>query len=154
MRRNKDFPDIDTAQRLLEEECEKLPEEVFQSLNGGVNLQPGWRRSPDGLYTLGLYHNDAMGRWIELFYGSMRAVQPDCDEDALRAMLSETLRHELTHHLENMAGDRSLEEWDAEHRAELLSGFYDEGCDTAQFAGGRYTPPPMLRRRRDDDEDR
>ena len=155
MRRNNGFPDIETAERLLEEECEKLPEEVFRDLNGGVNLQPGFRRAPDGLYTLGLYHNDAMGRWIELFYGSMRAVQPDCDEDALRTLLGDTLKHELTHHLENMAGDRSLEEWDAEHRAELLSGFYDEGCDTAQFAGGRYTPPAaaLRRRRRRDDAD-
>ncbi len=154
MRRNKGFPDIETARRILDEECEKLPGEVFRELNGGVNLQPDVRRSPDGLYTMGLYHNDVMGRWIEIFYGSMRAVQPDCDEDALRAMLSETLRHELTHHLENMAGDRSLERWDEQHRAELLAGFYEEDCDTPQFAGGRYTPPPMLRRRRDDDEDR
>ena len=152
MRRNKDFPDFDTAARILDEECEKLPEEIFRKLNGGVNLQRDWRRDADGLYTMGLYHNDAMGRWIEIFYGSMRAVQPDCDEDALRAMLSETLRHELTHHLENMAGDRSLEKWDEQHRAELLSGFYDDGCDTPQFAGGRYTPPAALRRRRRDED--
>ena len=75
MRRNKDFPDIETARRILDEECEKLPGEVFRELNGGVNLQPDVRRSPDGLYTMGLYHNDVMGRWIEIFYGSMRAVQ-------------------------------------------------------------------------------
>lgn len=156
MRQNNGFPDIETAARLLDEECEKLPEAVFQNLNGGVNLQPEVRRDADGLYTLGLYHNDAMGRWIELFYGSMRAVQPDCDEEALRELLSSTLRHELTHHLENMAGDRSLEEWDAAHRAQLLSGFYDEDCATAQFAGGRYTPPEAARRRRrrPDDGDR
>ena len=152
MRRNKDFPDIETAARLLDEECEKLPQEIFQGLNGGVNLQPDWRRDADGLYTMGLYHNDAMGRWIEIFYGSMRAVQPDCDEDALRTMLADTLKHELTHHLENMAGDRSLETWDAAPRAELLSGFSDDDCDTPQFAGGRYTPPGALRRRRRDDD--
>ena len=155
MRRNDGFPDIETAERLLEEACEALPEAVFQGLNGGVNLQPGWKRSPDGLYTLGLYHNDAMGRWIELFYGSMRAVQPDCDEAALGELLSSTLRHELTHHLESMAGDRSLELWDETHRAELLSGFYDEDCGTAQFAGGRYTSPAsaLHRRRRQPDAD-
>ena len=154
MRRNKDFPDIETAERILDEECEKLPQAVFEHLNGGVNLQPGVRRDADGLYTLGLYHNDAMGRWIELFYGSMRAVHPDCDEDALRELLSETLRHELTHHLENMAGDRSLDLWDEAHRAELLSGFYDDDCATAQFAGGRYTPPDgVLRRRRSGQHD-
>ena len=148
MLQNNGFPDIETAERILNEECEKLPEAVFQGLNGGVSLQKDWRRGPDGLYILGLYHNDIMGRWIELFYGSMRAVQPDCDEDALRELLAGTLKHELTHHLENMAGDRSLEEWDEAHRAELLSGFYGEGCDTAQFAGGRYKPPAQLRRRR------
>ena len=110
-----------------------------------MNLQLGVRRDADGLYTLGLYHNDAMGRWIELFYGSMRAVHPDCDEDALRELLSETLRHELTHHLENMAGDRSLELWDEAHRAELLSGFYDDDCATAQFAGWNLIGNPFGR---------
>lgn len=150
MRRNKDFPDIETAERLLNEEAEKLPPEIFRELNGGINLLPEARRDADGLYTLGLYHHNAMGRYIELFYGSFRATHPDADEESLRQALRETLHHELTHHLENLAGDRSLEKWDEQHRAQLLHGLYDEDVATAQFAGGHYTKPgcPALHRRR------
>jgi len=150
MRRNKDFPDIETAERLLNEEAEKLPAEIYRELNGGVNLLPELRRDADGLLLLGLYHHNVMGRYIELFYGSFRAAHPDADEKRLRQLLGETLRHELTHHLENLAGDRSLEKWDAEHRAALLRGLYDEDVGTARFAGGMYKRPegPALRRRR------
>jgi len=150
MWRNKDFPDIETAERLLNEEAEKLPPEVYRDLNGGVNLLPEARRDSDGLYTLGLYHCDAMGRYIELFYGSFQKTNPDADEEALRKLLGSTLRHELTHHLESLAGDRSLERWDEQHRAQLLSGLYDEDVNTPLFAGGQYTRPaaPALRRRR------
>lgn len=150
MRQNKDFPDIETAERLLNEEAEKLPEEIFQGLNGGINLLPEARQDRDGLYTLGLYHHDAMGRYIELFYGSFQKTNPEADEAQLRWLLGDTLRHELTHHLESLAGDRSLEKWDEQHRAQLLSGLYDEDVHTTRFAGGRYTRPsaPALHRRR------
>ena len=150
MRRNKNFPDIETAARLLDEEAEKLPAEIYRELNGGVNLLPEARRDASGLYTLGLYHYDAMGRYIELFYGSFKKTNPEADEDSLRQLLGETLRHELTHHLESLAGDRSLERWDEEHRAQLLRGLYDEDVNTPLFAGGQYKKPdaPALRRRR------
>lgn len=150
MRQNNGFPDIETAEALLSSACEKLPEEVFRDLNGGVNLLPDVRRDADGLYTLGLYHNDTMGRYIEIFYGSLRAVHPTADEATLGELLGETLRHELTHHLESLAGDRSLEKWDAQHRAALLRGFYDDDVSTASFAGGQYrrTVSPNLHRRR------
>ena len=150
MRRNDGFPDIASAERLLDEEAEQLPEAIFRELNGGVNLLPEARRDASGLYILGLYHHNTMGRYIELFYGSFRALYPEADEERLRSLLGETLRHELTHHLENLAGDRSLEKWDERHRAELLRGLYDEDVGTTQFAGGMYRKPevPALRRRR------
>lgn len=149
MPRNKDFPDIETAAELLSQACERLPEEIFRELNGGVNLLPEQRRSADGLVTLGLYHHNAMGRYIELFYGSFRAVYPDADANLLAQKLDETLRHELTHHLESLAGDRSLERWDEQHRAMLLRGTYDDDTATTAFLGGGYTrPEAALRRRR------
>jgi hypothetical protein len=55
------------AGRMLDEACEALPEEIFRKLNGGVNLLPDTRRDADGDYVLGLYHNDEMGRYVEIF---------------------------------------------------------------------------------------
>ncbi len=102
---------------LLDAAMEELPEGIFDGLNGGVNLLQEARRSDDGRYLLGLYHNDSMGRYIEIFYGSFPIVFPDAADEVLAEELKKTLRHELTHHVESRAGDRTLERWDEEQAA-------------------------------------
>ena len=91
----------------------ELPAEVFMELNGGVSLVPETKHSnadPGGaLYTLGEYHHDQMGRYIVLYYGSIRAVHGRDTREELRANLKKLLTHELTHHLESLAGERDLE---------------------------------------------
>ena len=98
---------------MLDEIAEELPEEVFMDLNGGVSLVPQAKRSeadPEGgLYTLGEYHHDQMGRYIVLYYGSIRAVHGGDTRDELRLNLKRLLTHELTHHIEMLAGERDLE---------------------------------------------
>lgn len=100
------------AGAMLDEVCEALPQEIFRGLNGGVNLSPETRRSGNGSYTLGLYHNDLLGRYVEIFYGSIAALYGDIPPEKFRDRLTRTLYHELTHHIENLAGDRTLERWD------------------------------------------
>ncbi len=102
---------------MLDEAVEQLPEEIFKDLNGSVNLLPDARKSDDGRYVMGLYHHDKMGRYIEIFYGSFIALYGDIPAARFREHLSATLRHELTHHIEGLAGDRTLERWDAEQKA-------------------------------------
>jgi len=87
-----------------------------------VNLIDDERRDEDGNYIMGLYHHDGMGRYIEIFYGSFAALYPDMPAHKLERELKKTLYHELTHHIENKAGDRSLELWDERHKAELAMG--------------------------------
>ena len=104
---------IDEMSLLLDEIAEELPPEVFRELNGGVSLVEETKRSvndPDGgLYTLGAYHRDQMGRYIILYYGSICAVHGYKTREELRNSLKELLTHELTHHLESLAGARDLE---------------------------------------------
>ncbi len=105
---------IENMQAILEELIEELPEELFRELNGGVILLPGIkknRRVPnDDLFVLGEYHRGGnMGRYIALYYGSFRRVFGHLDEKALRERLLHTLKHEFTHHLESLAGERDLE---------------------------------------------
>ena len=102
---------------MLDEAVEQLPEEIFKELNGGVNLLPETRTSDDGRYVMGLYHHDAMGRYVEIFYGSFAALYGDIPPERFREHLTATLRHELTHHIEGLAGDRTLERWDEEQTA-------------------------------------
>ena len=105
---------FEEAGRMLDEAVEALPEEIFKELNGGVNLKPEERRTDDGRFLMGLYHHDAMGRWVEIFYGSFAALYGDIPPERFREHLIETLHHELTHHIEGLAGDRTLERWDEE----------------------------------------
>ena len=104
---------IDEMSVLLDEVAEELPEEVFHRLNGGVSLLNEIKKSradPDGgLYTLGEYHHNQMGRYIVLYYGSIRIVHGHEPRERLKENLKKLLSHELTHHLESLAGERDLE---------------------------------------------
>jgi len=50
-----------------------------------------------------------MGRYINIYYGSLIKVYGNCLHKKMRKHLRDILVHELTHHLESLAGDRSLE---------------------------------------------
>lgn len=105
---------FEQAGEILDEAVDELPDGIYDDLNGGVNLLPETRRSADGRYTMGLYHHDEMGRYVEIFYGSFVAVYGHASDETFARELKKTLHHELTHHVENKAGDRTLERWDEE----------------------------------------
>ena len=104
---------IEEINEMLDEIALELPEEVFRELNGGVSLLRETKRSvadPDGgLYTLGEYRRDQMGRYILLYYGSICIVHGGDTREDMRLNLKRVLTHELTHHLESLAGERDLE---------------------------------------------
>ena len=104
---------INEINEMLDDIVEEMPNELFRELNGGVSLLPETKLSaaaPDGgLYTLGEYRCDQMGRYIVLYYGSICAVHYSDTREELRADLKKLLAHELTHHMESLAGERGLE---------------------------------------------
>ena len=109
---------LDEAREMLDELTAELPEAIFTRLNGGVLLLPEVKLSPearsDDLYILGEYEiSYAMGRAVFIYFGSIERVHGNLPPDKLREVLREVLHHELTHHLESMAGERGLEEDDA-----------------------------------------
>lgn len=106
---------------VLDDLVDALPEEIFSNLNGGISFVEESRKSEDGRYTLGTYFRNGMGRYIELYYGSFVELYGDMDDELFRRRLQKTLHHELTHHIESQAGDRSLERWD--ERQSELCGF-------------------------------
>ena len=107
---------IDEINDMLDEIASMLPEEVFRELNGGVSLLPEtkWNNKGmrDGLYTLGEYRWDQLGRYIVLYYGSIIAVHGGETREELIESLRRLLAHELTHHIESLAGERELEKED------------------------------------------
>lgn len=111
---------IDQVGEILDEMAEKIPEVLFEELNGGVNLLEEAvpdREFPEGeLYILGEFCEDLLGRYINLYYGSFAAiaVQEDWTEEIWREELWTTLTHELTHHMESRSGLHALDDRDAE----------------------------------------
>lgn len=120
---------FEEAGTVLDEAADALPSELYDRLNGGVNLLPATRTDSNGLMIMGMYIVDQMGRRVELYYGSFSQTYRHATPEKCRRELVKVLKHELTHHLENMALDRSLEKWDEQHVASLLSGLADEPLD-------------------------
>lgn len=113
---------LDEARDMLDDLVAELPEEIFARLNGGVLLLPEVKLSAEAvagdLYTLGEYeHGYHMGRTVRIYYGSILRAYGDMQPDRFRETLREVLHHELTHHLESMAGEHDLEDDDALHLA-------------------------------------
>lgn len=138
---------IDRMQEILEGLIDTLPEALFRELNGGVILLPNMKRNhrvpANDLYVLGEYHRGGnMGRYIAIYYGSFRRVYGHLDEERLAERLLHTLKHEFTHHLESLAGERGLEIEDEaflraylEKKREKFSGAPDE-------SGGNHRKDP------------
>ena len=117
---------IDRFERLLEQAMYALPGEVYERLNLGVNLSERAKlnhatASGAAAYILGEYHvRPQMGRGIILYYGSFKKVYPVLDDEVLLLdRISQVLRHELTHHLEHLAGENMLAREDARRLMEM-----------------------------------
>jgi len=113
---------FEESQEAIEELIEALPPEIFKGLNCGVSVIQDTTFGENGLLILGQYHVDprGLGRYVTIHYGSIFAAHGHLSPDNFREKLKEVLHHELTHHLENLAGDRSLEIKDAHDVRRML----------------------------------
>ena len=119
---------IDEVNDLLDDVADSFPEELFDGLNGGVNLLEEAKPDPEfpegEMYILGEYCDDMLGRYVNLYYGSFAALagQEDWTEEDWEDELYTTLAHEFTHHIEGRAGERGLERKDEQFMEEFRAG--------------------------------
>lgn len=105
---------IEEVEAMLERAAAKIPKELYKDLNGGIILLPDTKihqqAVANDLYILGEYHRSrAMGRYIAIYYGSFKRASGHLSKQQLEKKLESTLKHEFTHHIESLAGDRDLE---------------------------------------------
>ena len=105
---------MDQFEQILSEIADEIPEDLFASLNGGIQLKPEAKMHPEAvdgdLYIMGEYHYDSvMGRDIAIYYGSFSKTCSHLSPAALREKIEHTLKHEFRHHLESQGGQRDLE---------------------------------------------
>ena len=113
---------FEELEAMLYEIADELPPELYDGLNGGVVLRPEAKfhevsTDTDLLYILGEYHYDprGLGRYIIVYYGSFIQLHGNASPSRQREKLKGILCHELTHHLESLAGAKDLEvkdRWD------------------------------------------
>ncbi len=119
--------DIQTFQDILDELACELPEEFYDDLNLGISVSPEAKRHPlsrgDGLYIMGEYFRNVMGRGIVIYYGSFCRVHGTDGPGELRDEMRKTLRHEFRHHLEGLAFEDGLEKEDERQLREYLDGY-------------------------------
>lgn len=116
---------IDEVYDILDELAAEYPEALLEQLNGGILLLEDEVPDPEAgedIYVMGEYCWDEMGRYINLYYGSFVALLSEEPREVWEEELRVTLRHELTHHVEGLAGDRSLEHKDSEQLEEFRKG--------------------------------
>ncbi len=115
---------IDEVEEVLDRMAERFPPALFEGLNGGVDLLEEAlpdRQFPEGeMYILGEYCEDALGRYINFYYGSFAALaeREGWDRETWEAELWTTFSHELTHHMEARGGVHVLDDRDAEELAQ------------------------------------
>ena len=120
---------IDQCYDILDRLAEEYPEEIFSELNGGILLLEEALPDPEAgedVYIMGEYCWDEMGRYIYLYYGAFVELLSDEDESVWEDELRITLRHELTHHVEGMAGEKSLEYKDSEQLREFRNSCWTD----------------------------
>lgn len=117
---------LEEMEVILDEIALEFPQELYKELNGGIILLPEAKRSPIGkkndLYILGEYNSGGnMGRYIIIYYGSFAQVYGHLSKEQLKKELIHVLKHEFTHHLESLAGDRDLEIQDEKDMEDYLN---------------------------------
>jgi hypothetical protein len=116
---------LEEMEAMLDEIADGFPQELYQELNGGIILLPEVKlnnksRNND-LYIMGEYHAGGnMGRYIAIYFGSFLQVYGLLGKEEIKNRLIHTLKHEFTHHLESLAGERDLEIKDAQYMANYL----------------------------------
>ena len=112
------FPSYEEIGMILDKLAEELPPAFFQGLNMGVvlfeEIKYHGEAVRDDLVTLGEYRVSKLGRQIRIYYGSFKRIYAQASKETLEEALRETLRHEFTHHIQYLAGNRDLEKKDQE----------------------------------------
>lgn len=92
---------------LIEKE---IPSILLKDLNMGIYVSPKFQEDDDeeDYYIMGEYIQDELGNQVVLYYGSFKYFLEDAQLSQWQKEIMDTIKHELTHHIEAMAGQEDL----------------------------------------------
>lgn len=88
----------------------EIPPVLLETLTGGIRLSEVLQQDDEeeNYYILGEYIEDNLGSYINLYYGSFMHFYGDESNKRIKKEILSTIKHELTHHIESLAGNEAL----------------------------------------------
>ena len=100
--------DIDEFRKLAQQVVEKeVPEDLLKALNLGITVLPDLYEEDESVI-MGEYVVNELGNLIVLYYGSFAAYLENAPRSSWMEEIRDTIKHELQHHIEDMAGEETL----------------------------------------------
>lgn len=98
-----------------------VPPPLTRELSGGLLVSAGVQDipGPGSIVALGEYQVDVACRRIVLYYGSFLRALGEARAPVWRKRIGATIRHELRHHIETLAGRADL----AREDQEMIAGW-------------------------------
>ncbi|ACB85688.1 metallopeptidase family protein [Natranaerobius thermophilus] len=98
------------ADHVLDKE---IPQVLLRELNLGVCVFPE-AKEEQGYYIMGEYVVNEMGKHIALYFGSFQAILDGESLTTWKEEIRDTIKHELQHHIEALAGEETLAKFEEE----------------------------------------
>ena len=131
----------DEIENYLSDIIDTIPEPLLEGLSGGFVLSPAAKHHAEipspNYWVMGEYCRNNLGRQIIIYYGSLMAVYPDAGVDHIKEELTKIVKHELRHHLEWRAGERTLEEEDERFKENALASLKKQRNGTGGHENGK-----------------
>ncbi|PKM49394.1 MAG: hypothetical protein CVV02_16145 [Firmicutes bacterium HGW-Firmicutes-7] len=88
----------------------EIPPILLKDLNMGIHVSPNKQQDEEekDYYIMGEYIEDEMGNQIVLYFGSFRYFLENKSLKTWQKEIIDTIKHELLHHIEAMAGQEDL----------------------------------------------
>lgn len=88
----------------------EIPPILLEGLNLGVIVRPELykRKDESQFIIMGTYVQNRLGKQVILYYGSFKYFYEDKEEKVWKRKILSTIKHELTHHVEALAGQEDL----------------------------------------------
>lgn len=88
----------------------EIPPALLERLTGGIRISKSLEQDDveEDYYILGEYIEDNLGSYINLYYGSFMHFYGDKSNIEMKKEILSTIKHELTHHIESLAGNEAL----------------------------------------------
>ncbi len=88
----------------------EIPSPLLQDLNMGIHVSPNKQKDDEekDYYIMGEYIQDELGNQVVLYYGSFRYFLEDEPLKIWQKEIMDTIKHELLHHIEAIAGQEDL----------------------------------------------